>query len=506
MIATEEALRQSEQRYKKLLESVTDYIYSVQIDRGHACTTSHGVGCIAVTGYTPEDFASDPFLWYRMVHEDDRQTVIEQTARVLAGGDVPPLEHRIRHRDGSIRWIRNTMVVRRDEFGRPISYDGLIVDVTERRRAAEALRDSEALYHSLVETIPINMFRKDTHGRFTFANRRFCEALGKSLEEIVAKTDYDFYPAALADKYRRDDQTVLSTGATFEDTECHQTPQGEQLYVAVIKTPVHDAQRRMIGTQGMFWDVTASKWAEDQKTQLRFARAIQQKLLPKAAPLTPHYEFGGQSYPAEACSGDYFDYLVFDDSVDIVIGDVSGHGFGPALLAAVTHACLRTLALSRTNVGLEAILAAANRLLLADTDSEHFVTLVYARIELKSGTLVYSNAGHPPAFLLDAAGNLKMRLVETGPLLGVFPDGVFPKAPAVPLAAGDLVLFLSDGVLEAMPATGSKFGIERTLDVVRCNRKHSAQVIADRLCDAARAYFGNSPQSDDITAVVIKVT
>jgi sigma-B regulation protein RsbU (phosphoserine phosphatase) len=501
----EEAVRLSEQRYKKLLESVTDYIYSVQIKDGLPAATTHGAGCVAVTGYLPHDFDGEAFLWYRMIHEEDRTTVMDRTARVLAGQDVAPFEHRIRHKDGTVRWIRNTIVVRRDDRGQVISYDGLITNVTERMLATKAIQDSEALYHSLVENIPLHMFRKDLHGCFTFANKRFCDTLGKPLEEVVGKTDHDFYPAELADKYCRDDHKVLASGEVFENTEQHRQPNGDQRYVAVVKTPVYDAQKRIIGTQGMFWDVTETKWAQEQRMQLRVARDIQQKLLPREAPKFPNYELGGASYPAEACSGDYFDYLRLPNAVDIVVGDVSGHGFGPALLAAVTHACFRTLALTGMEIDIGMILATANRLLLQDTDSEHFVTLTFARIDLRDNTLVYSNGGHPAGLIFDADGNIRRRLAETGPLLGVFPDATFGTSPRIPLEPGDLVIFVSDGILDAMPREGRRFGVERMVEVVRRQQHTSAQDIVEALCRAALVHCGITTQKDDITAVAIKV-
>lgn len=500
----QEAVRLSEQRYKKLLESVTDYIYSVHVQDGKPVATTHGAGCIAVTGYQPRDFADETLLWYRMIHEDDRAAVMDRTARVLAGQEVAPIEHRIRHKDGSLRWIRNTIVLRCDERGRIVSYDGLISDVTERMLAAKAIQDSEALYQSLVENIPLHMFRKDVHGRFTFANKRFCDTLGKPLEEIVGKTDHDFYPAELADKYRRDDQKVLATGEVFENTEQHRDRDGDQRHVAVVKTPVYDAEKRIIGTQGIFWDVTVTKWAQEQRMQLRVARDIQRSLLPREAPRFPNYEVGGASYPAEACSGDYFDYIRLPHAVDVVIGDVSGHGFGPALLAAVTHACLRTLALTGLEIDISVILATANRLLLQDTDTEHFVTLTFARIDLRENTLVYSNAGHPPGLIFDGRGNVR-RLAETGPLLGVFADGVFATSPRIPLHPGDLVVFVSDGILDAMPRHGRRFGVERMIEVVRTHMHKSAQEIVETLCRSALAHYGMTPQKDDITAVAIKV-
>jgi PAS domain S-box-containing protein len=91
----------------------------------------------------------------------------------------------------------------------------------ERQRAEAALKDSESFYHSLLEGLPVMILRKDLQGRFTFANQRFCAELGKSLSEIVGKTDFDFFPAELATKYQEDDRRVTQTRTTFETVEGH---------------------------------------------------------------------------------------------------------------------------------------------------------------------------------------------------------------------------------------------------------------------------------------------
>jgi PAS domain S-box-containing protein len=135
--SAEEALRESEQRYKRLLDSVTGYIYHVRVANGIAVETTHGPGCVAVTGYSSEEFEADKELWYRMVYEDDRQTVIERAKRALLGEAVPTLKHRIIHKEGSVRWVRNTIVLRKDANGTVASYDGLVSDYTERKKAEE---------------------------------------------------------------------------------------------------------------------------------------------------------------------------------------------------------------------------------------------------------------------------------------------------------------------------------------------------------------------------------
>jgi PAS domain S-box-containing protein len=142
-------------------------------------------------------------------------------------------------------------------------------ELEERTKAEQALKESEAFYHSLVESLPQNILRKDRDGRFTFANSRFCAELGKSIDEILGKTDYDFFPRELAEKYRKDDLRVISQGATYETVEEHIAPGGEPQYVQVIKSPIPDAEGHPIGIQGIFWDVTQRKRMEEELRQSR---------------------------------------------------------------------------------------------------------------------------------------------------------------------------------------------------------------------------------------------
>ncbi len=133
----QDVLRDSEQSYKRLVQYLTDYIYTVFIENGEAIYTYHGPGCLAVTGYSSKDYADDPGLWFEMVYEEDRKRVRGFTQRAMQGEEVPPFEHRIIHRDGSIRWIKNTIVLHKDENGRVVSYDGLINDITSLKKAEE---------------------------------------------------------------------------------------------------------------------------------------------------------------------------------------------------------------------------------------------------------------------------------------------------------------------------------------------------------------------------------
>jgi len=141
----EQALAESEKRFKRLVESVTDYIYTVEVEGRRPLKTIHGPGCVNVTGYTQEDYGADPDLWLRMIFEGDRPAVLNQASKVLSGTPVAPFEHRIIHKDGSLRWVRNTPVPRFDQTGRLIAYDGLVTDITRLKLLENQLRQAQKM-------------------------------------------------------------------------------------------------------------------------------------------------------------------------------------------------------------------------------------------------------------------------------------------------------------------------------------------------------------------------
>jgi PAS domain S-box-containing protein len=140
----------------------------------------------------------------------------------------------------------------------------------------ERLRNTEAFYQTLVETLPQNILRKDLQGRFTFANQKFCQSIGRPLEELIGKTDFDLFPPELAAKYHRDDLRVITTRENLDTVEAHQGPRGERLFVHVIKTPLYDAAGNVIGVQGIFYDVTQRKRIEEE---LAYERDLLRALL-----------------------------------------------------------------------------------------------------------------------------------------------------------------------------------------------------------------------------------
>ncbi|MCA9088204.1 MAG: response regulator [Planctomycetaceae bacterium] len=129
-----------------------------------------------------------------------------------------------------------------------------------REQAESSLKDSEALYISLVESLPVCVLRKDLQGRFIFANKAYCEFTERRLEKILGKSDFDFSPPDVAEKFRQDDAMVIANGEQLRAIEVNSTD-GHTSWVEVIKTPVRDARGRIVGTQAIFWDVTERQLA-----------------------------------------------------------------------------------------------------------------------------------------------------------------------------------------------------------------------------------------------------
>ena len=211
--------------------------------------------------------------------------------------------------------------------------------------------------------------------------------------------------------------------------------------------------------------------------ELRIAREVQQQLFPAASPVVPGYDIAGASRPAEATGGDYFDFIFSPyGTLFLVVGDVTGHGIGAALLMADVRAYLRALVLSESNP--ETIIAQVRHLLAEDLGSDRFITMLCARLNPAGGELSYINAGHPTGHVFSRDGKPTIELGATAPALGIENGVESSKAEGLRLAPGGLVLFVTDGILEAASPAGEEFGERRVLGVVgRAHARPGAEII-----------------------------
>ncbi|MEM7782235.1 MAG: response regulator [Planctomycetota bacterium] len=246
-------------QFAGLLEMVNDLVWATRIDGQTLIYLNPAAK--NVFGQTVEDLSNVSGLWLNSIHEKDRLAV-EEALQSADYNSKSECKFRILIPSGEARWLNGSFQKFEESRSCPPFIGVTAKDVTKRVRIERELEKSEAIYHSLVESLPINVFRKDREGKIVFINNNYRESLGKTDDEIIGKTDFDLFDRELAEKYSRDDEWLLRTGLPFHDIETH--PKGDQIiHVEVLKAPVIDKEDRRIGIQGMFWDVSDRRRAEE---------------------------------------------------------------------------------------------------------------------------------------------------------------------------------------------------------------------------------------------------
>ncbi len=243
---------------------------------------------------------------------------------------------------------------------------------------------------------------------------------------------------------------------------------------------------------------------ERLRRDLEMAARVQQRLLPESTPQVAGLDLAGGCVPMRAVGGDYFDFLPLDDRhLAVVVADVAGKGMPAALVMAAIAASLRSQA--HQHIASTPRLAAALNVQMHNwTDTSEFVTLFYACLDRVERRLRYVNAGHSPPVLVRGSGQVLSLSEGGGPPLGFFPDAAYEQAE-IDLAGGDVLVAYTDGVTEACNEQEEEFGEPRLIQTVRDAATCSADGIRQSVLDAVREWCAGAPQSDDITALVMKV-
>ena len=255
-VQAEQRLRASEQRFRHIIESTTDYVYTVGVDNGRAMKTTHGPGCERVTGYPPDAFEKDHALWFRMVYPADRSRLQDHVASLLAGEDVGPLEHRIISRDGDLRWIRNAPVLNYHSEGELVSYEGVITDITQRKLAEEALHVKDIAIAASLN--PIAM--ADLKGRFQYVNDAFLRLWGfDCVEEVIGRYAAEVaYEKAAAEAA----MALVRDQGTWTGELLGQGRDGSTFDLQITANLVRDESGEPVCFMVWFLDITARKQAE----------------------------------------------------------------------------------------------------------------------------------------------------------------------------------------------------------------------------------------------------
>jgi sigma-B regulation protein RsbU (phosphoserine phosphatase) len=432
--------------------------------------------------------------------------------------------------------------------GQIIGLQGMFWDVTEQklaeervRRAQESLRESEILYHSLVDTMPQCIFRKDLTGKYTFANREFCRFVGRNPEEVIGKTIHDFLPPELAAQRDTDDLRVITSGKAFTQIEESRFENRNVKYIQVLKIPIFDANGKATGLQGMFWDITDIKLAEQRITkakdelavsegmlreknlqmegELKMAREIQVAMLPQQYPVLPKgatasdvaFQFIHRYLPSGTVGGDFFSITpISDTQVAVLICDVAGHGVRSALITAMIRAIveeLRPIAhepglfVTKLNAKLCAILKPAGTSLLT--------TAFYLVGDSITGKVLFANAGHPKPLLISRSSNTVEPVMNpkktSQPALGLMEKSQY-ETGELQLAPRDMMLLFTDGVYEVQSKNGQLYSKEMLQAVVAKHIKKSCKSLFDLLFKEVQDFAANNEFDDDVCMVGMEFT
>ncbi len=236
--------------------------------------------------------------------------------------------------------------------------------------------------------------------------------------------------------------------------------------------------------------------------EMRLAREIQASFLPEASPQIPGWRIAVDWRAASGVGGDYYDLMQAQpNELTLCIADVSDKGVAAALYMALSRTVLRAAALDAHSP--VEILQRANRVLLEDSRSGMFVSLVYGHLDLHSGRLRYVRAGHTPLLLVRAADRSVIALEPNGVVLGVIPDPELEEA-VVELAPGDALVLYTDGVTEAWNEREEEFGLERLQAVIQQSEELTPEALIASINEAVQQFVGSLPQADDYTLLVIQ--
>ncbi|MFH2001696.1 MAG: GAF domain-containing SpoIIE family protein phosphatase [Planctomycetota bacterium] len=243
---------------------------------------------------------------------------------------------------------------------------------------------------------------------------------------------------------------------------------------------------------------------ERLKESLEIARGIQQGLLPNNPDNVPGFDIAGTLKPVEVTAGDYFDFIrIHGNQLGLVVGDVTGHGIGPAILMSSVRAMLRGLTFSEFK--LDSILEYLNEQLDRDTDADIFMSLFFGSLDLKKKTLIYGSAGHIPQLLYRSRDQEFVELKRTGMALGIEQGLAYRASDAISLEPGDFIALFTDGIIE-MRSGSELFGMERLKEHLIAYKDKSSAEIVSLIFDEVKQFSGKQEAEDDLTLVVVRVT
>lgn len=517
----ESALRESEERMQLALQGGDLGLWDWNLLTGEVYFNERWAQML---GYGRDELDPHVSTWERLLHPNDENHVMRVLEEHLEGRTAHyETEHRLLGKDGGWVWVLDRgEVVERDETGKPVRMAGTHMDITGRKETEAALRASERRFRDLAVNVPGVVYQwyenaNGAHG-FRYVSPRCKEVLGISAEDLlkdwtilkIHPDDVERWEESLGEALR--DNTEWAFEGRFI------LPSGKIMWWRGLSRPSITEEGTLFN--GIIIDLTVHKAAEEalrraEKQEEELRSRIQDSLLQGQLPRQiKGARVAALSSPSQYMDGDFYDFYEFGEhQLDLVLGDVMGKGMTAALVGAATkNYILRVLeellAEQKDQAALPSPAAIMQRVHDELTprliDLERFVTMVYARFDMKKGQHTFVNAGHMATLHYHSATGKCTRLEGNNTPLGVFDEEHYGQAQ-VSFEAGDLFFFYSDGFTEAHNAQGHFFGAER---LVRYIERHAAlppAALADGLLKRVMAFAAGHVQSDDLTCIAVRL-
>jgi PAS domain S-box-containing protein len=419
--------------------------------------------------------------------------------KAIHGEIVPPTEVYVKN-PATPRgaWVTVTGKPLVDERGQRQGGVVVIRDRTDEK-LAQATVDRLA---QAVEATADPVFITDRAGTIEYVNTAFQQVTGFSRDEAIGEQPRILKSGKHEDSFYELMWNKLLDGQNHNCTVVNRTKRGKLFTAEETIAPMRDAGGRITHFVAVLKDMTETLRRREQEIELRVAAQVQKRLYPESPPTLDAWDLAGVVVPAEETCGDYYDFIdMGNGTLAMVVGDVCGHGLGPALVMSEVRALLRATAGMVSDPAV--IMKRVNRALNLDLEDHLFVTMLLATLDTNSGRLQWINAGHPSGYVVDGSGTLKAELRSQIVPLGILPSYVEVNFHETTLEPGDVALLVTDGVTEWGETVGEPFGTERTLGVLKENRHLSASEIAGRIMEALHE-FSDAEQADDVTLIVCK--
>ncbi len=501
----ESALQESEQRFRQMAEMTGEWLWE-QNPEGYYIYSSAAVN--KIIGLSPDEVIGKHYTELSMFKD---QQVISTKKPFYA------LINHYLHKNGQHILAESTGLPIEDATGKLIKWRGVDHDITARKHSEDALIDSEKRYRLIVESALNSIIIMDSYGIICDWNHHAEKMFGWSRKEAIGlRVDELIIPPRFRNDHRQGLKLYLHNGEgpilnkLIEHTGMRRD--GSEFPVELSISPLKLGNAYIFS--GFIHDISARKLAEKKireaevnlaitRNEMKIAHQIQSSLLPSGPIITDWFKVTGLCLQADQVGGDYYDYFFLDKKcLKMVIADVSGHSIGPALFMAETRSALRAQA-SSVETPAQA-LTMLNDFLYEDlNNADYFITMSYLQYQTETKQLTYANAGHPPPLLLRHDHDYCTQLDAEGLVLGVRKQVVFEET-TIPLQLGDMILFYTDGIIEAENGQGDFFGSERVCDLFIQFAQLEPKEIIEKILGQLKQFCHTESLNDDITLMIFK--